>query len=69
MGSANSVQEIPQVFTKTQNPQVNNLGLINTETFINYNKNNFLIFNLFILLFFILIFFSCYIKNKKRIFI
>ena len=67
MGSANSVQEIPQVFTETQNPQVNNLGLINTETFINYNKNNFLIFNLFILLFFILIFFSCYIKNKKMI--
>jgi len=67
MGSANSVQEIPQVFTETQNPQVNNLGLINTETFINYNKNNFLIFNLFILLFFILIIFSCYIKNKKRI--
>lgn len=67
MGSANSVQEIPQVFTETQNPRVNNLGLINTETFINYNKNNFLIFNLFILLFFILIFFSCYIKNKKRI--
>jgi hypothetical protein len=58
-----SVQEIPQVFTETQNPQVNNLGLINTETFINYNKNNFLIFNLFILLFFILIFFSCYIKK------
>ncbi len=67
MGNSNSVQEIPQVFTETQNPQVNNLGLINTETFINYNKNNFLIFNLFILLFFILIFFSCYIKNKKRI--
>ena len=65
--SGSSVEEIPQVFTETQNPQVNNLGLINTETFINYNKNNFLIFNLFILLFFILIFFSCYIKNKKRI--
>ena len=65
--SGSSVQEIPQVFTETQNPQVNNLGLIiNTETFTNFD-NNFFIFKLIIPLFFILIFFFLFIKNKKRI--
>lgn len=65
--SGSSVKEIPQVFTQTQYPQINNLGLINnTETFSNFN-NNFFILKLIIPLFFILIFFFLFIKNKKRI--
>lgn len=65
MGNKGS-SEIPQKFTETQYPKVNNLGLINTEPFCNYT-NNSLIFKLIILLLFILIFFYCFIKYKKRI--